>query len=152
MIIKKASVGQESVLTDIANASKAHWGYSREFMLSCRDELLVSREDLSNFDMLFSVLENSDRPIGFYQLNRIRESRIQLEALFVAPSDIGLGHGKLLFSHARNAASDYGGLFLDVQSDPNALGFYQSCGMQMTGKLESESIKGRFLPTLTIKL
>jgi len=48
--------------------------------------------------------------------------------------------------------SPYKGLFLEVQSNPNAQAFYQNCGMTVIGKQQSASLAGRFLPVLAMPL
>ena len=43
-MIRRANVSEVESLSDIAYRSKAHWGYTREFMDACRDELTLSAE------------------------------------------------------------------------------------------------------------
>ncbi len=55
-------------------------------------------------------------------------------------------------SHAKNTVKERGGRTLIIQGDPNAEQFYRAAGCNLTGKRESYSIPGRFLPVFTIDL
>ena len=75
-----------------------------------------------------------------------------MEALFVDPDHIGSGFGRQLMTHAKNQALALGGNSLSIGADPNAEKFYRAAGGVVTGKHESQSIPGRYLPTLKIDL
>ena len=132
--------------------SKAHWGYSPEFMESCREELKVSSNKISSPRYFYTVAEKHRRVIGFCALERLSASKFELEALFVEPDHIGSGVGRKLMTHAKSQALSLGGNSLSIGADPNAEKFYIAAGGTVTGKGESQSIPGRFLPTLTIDL
>ena len=132
--------------------SKAYWGYSPEFMESCREELKVSSNKISSPRYFYTVAEKHRRVIGFCALERLSASEFELEALFVEPDHIGSGVGRKLMTHAKNQALSLGGNSLSIGVDPNAEKFYSAAGGTVTGKGESQSIPGRFLPTLTIDL
>lgn len=150
--IRRAYSSEAKVLSDLAFRSKAHWDYTSEFMDACKDELSYTPEQIDDNKYIYTVTVKDEGVVGFYKLENIQQERILLEALFVDPSFIGLGIGKVLFEHAKQSAIEHRGLFLDVQSDPNAEEFYTNMGMTIIGKQESGSIQGRYLPTLTMPL
>jgi GNAT superfamily N-acetyltransferase len=150
--IRPARVDEAGLLSDLALRSKAHWGYSPEFIERCRAELSYSEEQLLAEHMRFFVLESVQRIVGFYALKRLSRTEIELEAMFVEPAFIGNGSGRRLIEHAKSVASEMGAKQLIIQSDPYATRFYAAAGGVVTGTRESASIPGRYLPTLAIDL
>ena len=165
------------LLTDIAMQSKAHWGYDNAFMRAARHELAVTPKRLSSQQFVYRCLvENEQHIQGFYSLsmqpdchdlasykfdsgnetntkNRFyAKAAIELEALFILPNAMGKGFGQALFNHAINNPDIKNVATLLIQSDPNALTFYQKLGCKLISEKESGSIKGRFLPLLTYDL
>jgi N-acetylglutamate synthase-like GNAT family acetyltransferase len=149
-MIRPARVEEARLLSDLALRSKAHWGYSAEFIEQCREELSYSEEQLHCEHMRFFVIESAQSVAGFYALKRLSSTEIELEAMFVEPASIGQGFGCLLMDHAKFVASAMGAKRLVIQSDPYAEHFYVAAGGVVTGTRESASIPGRFLPTLAI--
>jgi N-acetylglutamate synthase-like GNAT family acetyltransferase len=152
VIIRSARVDEARLLSDLALKSKAHWGYSAEFMERCRAELSYSEQQLRAEDMRFFVAESAQRVVGFYALEQLSATEIELAAMFVDPACIGSGFGRLLMEHAKSVAAALGAKQLTIQSDPYAERFYVAAGGVVTGTSESASIAGRYLPTLTIDL
>ena len=150
--IRPARVDEAGLLSDLALRSKAHWGYSPEFIERCRAELSYSEEQLLAEHMRFFVLESAQRVVGFYALKQLSRIEIELEAMFVEPAFIGHGFGRLLMEHAKSIAAEMGAKQLIIQSDPYAARFYAAAGGVVTGTRESASIPGRYLPTLAIDL
>lgn len=151
-LIRPARDGEARLLSELALRSKGHWGYSPEFLEACREELSYSEEQLLSERMRCFVLERAQRVIGFYALLRQAGTEIELEALFVDPEFIGQGLGRLLIEHAKSSAAAMGGTKLTIQGDPNAERFYVAMGGVLTGRRESDSIPGRFLPTFSVVL
>ncbi len=150
--IRPAKPCDAVTLSDLALRSKAYWGYSTEFIEACRDELSYTPEQITDKQSDFQVLETSDVIIAFYKLDAQPGKNFELEALFVDPDWIGQGIGRDLLDHAKMMAVHKGGQSITVQSDPNAVAFYQSAGGVITGTESSGSIPGRTLPLLTIPL
>ncbi len=151
-MIRPARVEEARLLSDLALRSKAHWGYSAEFIEQCRKELSYSEQQLRAEHMRFFVIESLQRVAGFYALKRLSANEMELEAMFVEPASIGEGFGRLLIDHAKSVASAMGAKRLVIQSDPYAQHFYVAAGGVVIGTRESASIPGRFLPTLAIEV
>lgn len=151
-VIRAARVEEAQLLSELALRSKAHWGYSPAFIETCRAELSYSPEQMASKQMRFFVLERAASVVGFYALRRQDGETMELEALFVEPKFIGQGFGRALMEHAKSIASGMGAIQIIIQGDPNAEGFYVTAGGVLTGRKESGSIPGRFLPTFAIDL
>ena len=141
---------QADELTRIAFAAKAHWGYPKRWMeiwapeLTFRPEYFMENESWAAID--------GEKPIAFYTLQD-KNGNAWIENLWVLPEFIGKGIGKMLFQHAVELARQREYKILQLESDPNAIGFYQKMGMQKIGErryeLEGQS---RSLPTMEMKL
>jgi len=150
IVIRSAVPSESRLLSNLAFRSKAFWGYSPEFMESCRDELTIEGDQIVADDASHVVCEFDGKIVGFYVLRRISPTVFDLQALFVDPGDISNGHGRQLMTHALQSVSKQGGRTLQVQSDPNATRFYEAAGAYQIGLVESGSIPGRQLPLLQI--
>jgi len=151
-VLRPARGEEAPALSELALRSKAHRGYSREFIDACRAELLYCAGDILSPHMQFVVLEAAGIGIGFYALKRLSQTDIELDALFVAPTCIGKGFGRRLLDDARHAAAKRGAIRLVIQGDPNAERFYLAAGARRTGAAESASIPGGLLPSFVIDL
>ena len=150
--INQAELSHCDMLSQIAFDSKAVWGYSPEFMESCREEITVSEKKITDDRFQHYFASDGARPIGFYSLEKINDVTVELEALFVSPDFIGEGVGSLLFAHAAQTAELKGFAEMIVVSDPNASAFYLRQGCDLVGERESGSVAGRHLPLLRFKL
>jgi len=152
VVTRPADPSEAQVLGDLALRSKAHWGYSPEFLEACRGELSYGPSQMESPDWKFAVAEIAAAVVAFYALERVSTSDFELAALFVEPARIGQGIGRLLMSHAEHQAARLGGKVLTIQSDPHAAGFYRAVGAVPVGTRESASIPGRWLPVFSVRL
>ena len=150
--LRPAEPDEAGALSELAIASKAHWGYSQAFLDACREELTYLPDDILAPQLAFWVARREGVIVGFYALGELSGQAVELEALFVAPALIGSGIGKRLVEHAKSQAAAGGAHTLVIQGDPNAAGFYRAAGGVLTGNRESGSIPGRFLPTFSVPL
>lgn len=146
--IRTAESTEAELLSLLAFESKAHWGYSSDFMEACVDELRVTVEKIESDEFTYTIYESDLEIVGFYAIQRLTEKDAELEALFVKPKEIGSGIGKRLMKHAIQFAKGKGFTSLKIHSDPNAEKFYLASGAVLVGKQESESVSGRYLPVL----
>ena len=150
--IRKVDPLESELISALAIRSKAYWGYDKEFMDSCVDELSHSIEQISDENSRYYLAEKDGEVLGFYKLENLHHDTVLLEALFIDTSAIGGGIGRALFEHAKETAKIYGGTSLEAQSDPYAERFYLAMGAKVTGRKESGSIPGRFLPMIQVEL
>lgn len=150
--IREAVPDEAGSLSDLAMRSKAHWGYAREFLDSCRSELTVDPDQIGSDTYQCFVAVEGDVVIGFYTLKSLSDDDYELEALFVAPEHIGTGIGRALLAHAKHLLLGRGATRLIIQGDPNATQFYVAAGGRQTGTRESGSVPGRYLPLFEIRI
>ncbi|MFC7945305.1 GNAT family N-acetyltransferase [Microbacterium oxydans] len=137
--------GESDAISALARRSKAHWGYSAEFMASCRDELTFTVEQCVSANIW--VAARGDDVLGFYLLTG--DGAVgELAAMFVEPAHIGTGVGRALLRHARGQADARGIRQLYVDADPHSEDFYAHHGARRVGDTPSGSIPGRVLPRM----
>ncbi len=152
LTFRRAGAADADCLSRLAIRSKAHWGYSTEFMQACHAELTVTPEFLQDREMYFEVALDGRQIAGFYAFEDLSAAGIELGALYVEPSHIGKGIGRQLLERAKAQASARGAGILVIPADPHALAFYRAAGAVAVGEQESGSIPGRMLPLLEIRL
>ena len=137
-------------LTQIALAAKRHWGYPERWIEIWVPQLTFSPEYFETNESWVAV--DDDQPIGFYTLLEANEIA-SIENLWVKPEFIGKGVGKQLFFHAVELARGRGYKTLQLEADPNAMGFYERMGMYKIGERHSE-VDGqpRILPIMEMAL
>ncbi|MFF2960738.1 GNAT family N-acetyltransferase [Streptomyces sp. NPDC057963] len=149
MKVRPAQRSEAGELTELAMASKAHWGYDEAFLASCREELTLHPADIGRHRT--TVVEEDGRVLGFTTLEGA-PPRGALGMMFVAPDVIGRGIGRVLFEHTATEARRLGFVRLTIDADPNAEAFYLTMGAVRIGATPSGSIPGRVLPLLEVGL
>lgn len=145
--IRKANVEDAATLTDIAFKAKGYWGYSDEFMNAWKDTLIITVEDIQS--KVIYLLEEDKAIKGFYCL--CIETQ-ELQSLFVAPTYIGQGLGKVLWGNILLKATENGLSSFHFNSDPNAYEFYLKMGAKRIIYVESTVIPGRIYPLMEYTL
>ena len=148
--IRQALPSEAEYLSGLAFRSKSHWDYSDQFMQTCLEELTVDEHYIEKNPTF--VIEAGRDTIGFYSLEHISASEVELSFLFVDPAFIGKGYGRQLIMHAQEEARQLGYNKMIIQGDPNAERFYRSAGGSVVGARKSASIPNRELPIFCINL
>lgn len=148
--IRRADVEEAEALTHIAIAAKGYWGYPESWMEIWIPQLTFTPEYFEKNESWFVV--DGNRQIGFYTLLD-RGGIAWIENLWILPEYIGKGIGKQLFIHALELACQRGYKTLQLEADPNAVGFYEKMGMRKIGECRSE-VDGepRILPIMEMTL
>jgi len=148
--IRPADPNEAEMLSQIALAAKAHWGYPGRWMEIWRPQLTFSPEYFEANESWVAVIDQT--PIAFYTLED-RDEVAWIENLWVLPVHIGKGVGKQLFIHALSHSRKLGYNILKLEADPNAFGFYEKMGMKKIGERHSEvDGRPRILPIMEMKL
>ena len=92
------------------------------------------------------VLEADGRVIGFHRV--IPGEPAVLEDLWLEPEAIGAGHGRRLWEHAVEVARACGASAMELDAEPNAMGFYERMGAVRVGVTASTVVPGRELPRM----
>lgn len=147
--LRPAHPDEAGLLTELCLRSKAVWGYDEAFMQACRAELTLSPADVAGG--LLQVAVEGDAITGVVQV-AIDGENADLAKLFIAPSTIRAGVGRVLFEWATSVARERGARWLWIEADPDAAGFYRRMGAVDDGIAPSGSIPGRVLPRLKLRL
>jgi Acetyltransferases len=148
--VRRVLIQEAAALSQIAFASKAHWGYPKHWLEIWKPQLTFSPEYFEENESW--VAEANGTSIAFYTLQE-KDENAWIENLWVSPELIGKGVGKELFLHAAALARQRGYKALQLEADPNAVGFYEKMGMDKIGERHSE-VEGqpRILPIMEMKL
>jgi GNAT superfamily N-acetyltransferase len=136
-------------LSELCLRSKAVWGYDTEFMTACRVELTLGPEELQSTHL--QVAERNAIVAGVVQI-KLSGRDADLVKLFVEPAVLRSGIGCLLFEWAVGKARSLGAIRMIIEADPGAVPFYEQMGAGRAGFALSQSIPGRMLPRLEMKL
>ena len=128
--IVQANSTDHKDLTEIALASKRYWGYPEEWIFAWKEQLQITAEMIEN-SLVYKAVSDG-KTAGFYVLTGNSE-KLELEHLWIKPENIGQGTGKILFEHALIQAARSGASRVEIESDPNALGFYKRMGAYQVG-------------------
>ena len=148
--IRRVNPKEADTLTHIALSAKRHWGYPERWMEIWTPQLTFSSHYFEENESWAAEIDNN--PVGFYTLQD-RAGVAWIENLWVLPEYIGQGIGKELFLDATSRARQMGYKTLQLEADPNAVGFYGKMGMRKIGERRSE-VDGqpRVLPMMEIDL
>ncbi|MFE6840688.1 GNAT family N-acetyltransferase, partial [Streptomyces sp. NPDC057705] len=124
--VRAARAAEAGALTRLVMRSKAHWGYDAAFLAACAPELRIRPDEVTARRIV--VAENGRGTVlGLASL----EGAPPLAAmglLFVEPSAIGQGVGRLLYRDVLRRAVELGVRRLVIDADPHAAGFYRAMG------------------------
>lgn len=161
LVVRPGQAEDAATLSEVAYRSKAFWGYSSSLMAAFAAELTVSADQAAE-----AVVAEVDGVIaGFYLLGPISgpipatastgagaSQGGELDMLFIDPTFIGAGVGRVLFHDAIAKAARRGWTSVFIAADPQSVGFYETCGATQVGERMSASVPGRFLPLLEKRL
>jgi GNAT superfamily N-acetyltransferase len=137
--VRQARAGEAETLTALCIRSKAHWGYDARFMRLSQASLTISDADIASARVL--VAEQS-AVLGVARV----EPDGELGLMFVDPSAMGRGAGRLLFRAAVELARRLGAQVMPILADPNAAPFYERMGARFVAHAPSDAIPGRMIP------
>ena len=147
--VRSAKPGESPSLTALCVRSKAHWGYDAGFMDRIRDAMSLSPTDVAD-DEVWALEDGTGRVVGYHRV--MTGDPAEVEDLWVEPDAMGSGHGRRLFEHAVAIARSAGASALELDADPNAVGFYERMGMERIGETASTTFPGRSLPRMRMAL
>lgn len=150
MLIRKVRADEYGLLSELAVSAKRHWGYPERWMEIWTPQLTFAYDYFEEHEGWAAI--DDEKPIAFYTLED-NNGIAWLENLWVLPEYIGRSVGKELFHHATALARGRGYKSLQLEADPNALGFYERMGMKKIGERHSD-VDGtpRILPIMEIAL
>lgn len=148
--IRRARAEDAGELSQIAFSAKRHWGYPDLWMELWKPQLTFTPEYFDEYESWLAEQEGD--PVAFYTLTE-NAGIAWIDNLWVKPSFIGQGLGRILFQHALTRANELGFHTLQLDADPNAVGFYERMGMHKIDEKHSEVAgQPRVLPIMEIRL
>lgn len=145
--ITRAAPAEAGDLTALAHAAKRHWGYPESWIACWAETLTVTPDYLQTVPTY--VAREDEKGVGFCSV-LVVGPEARLEHLWVRPSAMGRGVGRLLFEFAEGIARAGCAERLVVESDPHAEAFYVHLGATRFGQVHA-AMDGneRFLPLLS---
>jgi GNAT superfamily N-acetyltransferase len=148
--LRKVDPETADLLSQIAYAAKASWGYPAAWMEAWSAVFAFSPEYFETHESWTVVVD--ERPVAFCTL-LVQEGIAWLENLWVLPEYMGRGVGKRLFLFAVDVARQRGFKRLRLESDPYAEGFYAKLGMFKIGERRADMDgQPRSLPLMELTL
>ena len=95
------------------------------------------------------AVDASGRRLGFSVVLPAVQGRCELDDLFVEPDVMGQGVGRLLVDDVVARARAAGASFVDAIANPNAVGFYERLGFEISGE---EAMRFGSSPRMTLEL
>lgn len=149
MTIRRAKPSEAAAITELGIWSKGYWGYSDEQMMTFRAELQITVDDIRVHPTFVAC--DGGRLLGYYSLVELDKTTIELWHLFVCRHEMNRGYGSELLRHAIEQARSTRYRRFVIQSDPNAVDFYNRHGITQVRQIPS-SIPGRSIPFLEMYL
>lgn len=146
--IVRARIEDAQQMSNLAQESKAYWGYPKTWLKLWQEELTITPA-MIEADLYYCSWSREQTLIGFYGLSMVEKEGV-LEHLWVKPGFMGEGAGRQLLVHAVRSMKKAGGKRLRIESDPHAEGFYRKAGAKREGEVQTR-IEGRSLPLLYLK-
>ncbi|MFJ9591470.1 GNAT family N-acetyltransferase [Streptomyces virginiae] len=124
--VRAARPAEAEALTGLVMRSKAHWGYDAALLAACAAELRIRPDEVTARRIV--VAEDAEGTVlGLASLEG-GAPLATLGLLFVEPSAIGQGVGRVLYRDVLRRAVQLGVRRLVIDSDPHAAGFYRAMG------------------------
>jgi GNAT superfamily N-acetyltransferase len=150
MTVRPAAPSEAAALSALCKRAKAHWGYDAAFMAMSDASLTIAPALIEAGRVL--IAEKNGQLLGMASLEPLEDGTFDLLHMFVEPSAIGSGVGRVLFRDIATLARTLGAMRLSILADPHAEAFYLRMGAQRIGEAPSDAIPGRFLPLLKFDL
>ena len=131
ILIRSATPADAGRLSEIAASAKAHWDYPPAWLAQWREALTLTPADVARWAVRVAT-NAGGTPLGFVAISPA-QPRWEVEHLWVHPTAIGRGIGRLLLRDALRRAHAAGDIGLAIDADPHAAAFYLRCGAQPVG-------------------
>lgn len=119
-------------LSEIAGAAKAHWGYPPAWLAAWREGLTITPALLAAAWVRVAI--DDGQAVGFVVVEQ-SEDGCEITHLWVAPTAMRRGVGRLLVDAAVRHARTRSAAPVEVEADPNAVPFYERVGFVRTGTI-----------------
>lgn len=146
-MFREASPDEVQTLRSVAAASKGFWGYQPERVRKWAKTL----EPFAGRESEVYLATVDDSVVGWMAVTAPSGGVCVLDGLWVHPVWIRKrGIGSLLFNKARERGRILGGSELELEAEPNSLGFYEKMGAVHVRNQIGDW--GRTLPVMSLRL
>ena len=149
--LRAAKASDAGTLTEVAQESKALWGYPSSWLERWRPQLTITHADIGR--MIVRVAESRGEVVAFGALDYVRDEW-EIAHLWVRPTFTRRGIGRILLTELADAGRTAGARRLRIESDPQAESFYLRAGAVRTGAVPAPMPEApeRALPLLELSL
>ncbi|AOY74908.1 GNAT family N-acetyltransferase [Clostridium formicaceticum] len=147
--IRRAEAFESEALTNIAARSEAYWGYDSTFMKNFKRLYRVTEKFIID-NPTYAIVEGKEI-IGFYGILST-ETETSLEFLYIEPTFIGKGYGKLLWTHMVSICRCHGIKEIALVTSPQAKEFYSKMGAKYIGDVDSIVAENKKVPKFIYKI
>jgi GNAT superfamily N-acetyltransferase len=133
--IRTAIVSEREALEALQRRASLNNPGDREALLANPDAIAVPTDQIAA-GWVF-VAESAGAIVGFAAVLPRQDPDTELDALFVEPHLWGHGVGRVLVERCVTCARARGSAALHVVGNPHAAGFYQRCGFELLGTVET---------------
>jgi len=137
-----------AAMTNVVRRAKASWGYPAAWLLAWEPDLTLSAGFVGAQPTL--VAEMGGEIVGIVALDD-PGGIPEVAHLWVAPEVQGRGIGRELLTRALGFAGKRGWRELRIESDPNAVAFYERMGARVVGRVDAPVCgEPRWLPVMRL--
>lgn len=148
--VRPAMEDEAALLTGLARAAKASWGYPEAWLHEWKDALTLTPAYVAEHTVL--VAEVGGAVVGVAALET-GDGEGELAHLWVLPGWHGRGVGRTLVERALEEARTAGCRSVRIESDPNAEDFYLRLGALRVDRVAAPVAgRRRSLPVLRVEL
>jgi GNAT superfamily N-acetyltransferase len=145
VVIRGARSQERHALEDLQLRASTHWPTYRVHLAAHPGVVAIPPAQID--DGLVRVAERGGEVAGFAVLLRPVAGACELDGLFVEPSHMRGGVGRLLVEDAARIAAAQGAEWIDVTANPDAVGFYERVGFS-----GDDEVATRFGPARRMRL
>jgi lactoylglutathione lyase len=139
--IRDALPDEASALEALQRRASDVWEDDRVHLAAHPDAIEPPHQAIAEGRVRVAV-DTSGGRLGFSVVLPVADGRCELDDLFVEPTSMGLGVGRVLVADAASRAAVAGAAHVDVIANPNALGFYERVGFVATGDVSTRFGRG----------
>ena len=134
--IRPARADERLALIELQRHASLASGTYREVLLANPEVIDLPLEQIEAGRV--HVAEAGGAVLGFYALLAGENGAAELDGMFVDPTHWRQGIGHRLLQEAEHQAVSEGATLLCVTANPDALVFYQACGLTVVGEVQTQ--------------
>jgi GNAT superfamily N-acetyltransferase len=134
--IRPAQAGERLALIELQRAASLASGTYRDVLLAHPEVIDLPLEQIETGRV--HVADAGGAVRGFYAVLEATDGAAELDGLFVDPTYWRQGIGHRLLQEAERQAVAEGATLLCVTANPDALQFYQACGLTVVGEVQTQ--------------